>query len=243
VNKARLRQLFSLFGGALVAFILGAVLLNTLMGLLIGHGSNVEVPDLSGLTLREARKRLAPFTLSLQVKSERPSNQFAAGQIVSQFPKPLARVKGGRRIDVIVSTGVDAVPVPAVAGMTVREATFRLGEDALEPGQVVRIPSPRQQRDRIVTTAPGPGAPVARSQRIDLLVSDGPPPTAFVMPDFRGRDADIVMTTLQNAGLEVGAVMTRPDRTSRRGIVVDQTPAPGGRVLAGQAVDLVVAER
>jgi len=243
VNRAGLRPVLSLLGGALVAFVLGVVVLNTLMGLLIGHGSNVEVPDLSGLTLREAAKRLEPFGLRPQVKSERPSSQFAAGLVVSQYPKPLARVKEGRRIEVIVSTGVDAVAVPSLAGLTVREATFRLGEAALEPGETVRVPSARQPRDRIVATSPGEGAPVARSDRVDFLVSEGPPPPAFVMPDLRERSLEYVLAVLQQGGFVAGLVTTRDERSARGGTVLEHTPAPGARVVVGQAVDLVVAER
>lgn len=243
MNRERLRQILWIAGGAFVAFVVGVVLLNALMGLLIGHGSTVEVPDLSGLTLREGRKRLSPYGLSLQVKSERPSSQFGAGQIISQFPKPLAHVKGGRRIEVIVSTGVDAVPVPPLAGLTVREATFRLGEVALEPGDAVRVPSARQPRDRIVATAPGQGAPVARAERIDFLVSEGPPVAAFVMPDFTGRNPEAVVAVVQNAGLKIGTIVTRPDRAAGRGTVLEQSPPAGGRVQIGQTVDLVVAER
>jgi serine/threonine-protein kinase len=243
MNRERLHPILSLLGGALVAFVLGVVVLNGLMGLLIGHGTNVEVPDLSGLTLREATKRLEPFGLRPQVKSERPSSQFAAGLVVSQYPKPLARVKEGRRIEVILSTGIDAVPMPSLTGLTVREATFRLGEAALEPGEVVRVPSERQQRDHIVATSPGEGSAVERSAPVDFLVSEGPPPVAFVMPDLRGRSVEYVLAVLQQGGFVAGLVTTREEHGARGGAVLEHTPPPGARVVTGQAVDLVVAER
>jgi serine/threonine-protein kinase len=241
MRRARVRSLAVLVAGALGAFLVGIVALNGLMGLLIRHGDDVEVPDLAGLTPRDARARLAPLSLEMTVKSERPSNLFPAGRIISQKPKPLARVRGGRRIEVIVSTGVDAVAVPALEGSTLREAGFRLLEEGLVAGDSIRVPSPGNAADRILATTPPPGARVARGDRVDFLISEGPPREAFVMPDLTGIRYDDVVSILRDAGFSIGEVRQEEDRRYRDGTVVDQRPLAGSRILIGDPVDIVVA--
>ena len=106
-------------------------MLNTFIGLLIGHGDEVEVPDLAGITVERARERLRAQSLTLTIKSERASNAFEAGKIVTQHPKPLARVKPGRRVEVIVSTGIERVVMPDLAGLSLTDARLRLGDAGL----------------------------------------------------------------------------------------------------------------
>ncbi len=243
MTRRRLRAVAILIGGALGAFLIGIVALNLLMGLLISHGDEVEVPDLAGLTPRDASARLDPLGLEIAVKNERPSNLFPAGRIVSQHPKPLGRVKGGRRIEVILSTGLDAAVVPALEGSTMREAGFRLLAEGFAAGDSIRVPSSDVAADRILATAPPHGARVARGQRIEFLVSAGPRREAFVMPDLTGLRYEDVATLLEDAGFPIGEVREEKDRRVRNGTVVDQRPLPGSRILAGEPINLVVAGR
>lgn len=243
VTRERLKTLAALAGGVAFGFVLVVLVINAVIGFLVGHGEAIEVPDLAGLGLRDAQARLAPLGLGLTVKSERPSSLFPAGCVASQNPKPTARVKPGRRIEVIVSTGIDAVAVPSVGGVTLREAGFRLLEEGLEAGDTVRIPSEDAPAERVLATSPGAGTRVARGERVALLVSQGPPRAAFLMPDLTGLQLDDVAALLRDAGFAVGEVRMEKDRRVRKGTVVVQRPGPGSRVLEGDAVDLVVAGR
>jgi serine/threonine-protein kinase len=243
MTRDRLRALAALVGGALGAFLIGIVALNAVVGLLVRQGHDLEVPDLAGITVRDAERRLAPAGLSVSVKSERPSAHFEAGRIVSQHPKPLARVRRGRRIEVIVSTGIDAASVPLLEGLTLREASFRLLEDGLSPGDSVAVPFREVPEGRVLATAPPPGAPVSRGGRVDLLVSQGPRREAFAMPDLTNRDIDDVAARIRDAGFALGIVRTEKDRRVPRGTVVGQFPPPGSRVVSGQSIDLDVAAR
>jgi beta-lactam-binding protein with PASTA domain len=67
------KNLAVLIGGIVVAFLVGLVMLNTFIGLLVGHGDEVEVPDLAGLNVESARERLRVQNLALMIKSERAS--------------------------------------------------------------------------------------------------------------------------------------------------------------------------
>lgn len=245
MNRHTLRgkSLLVLIGGVLVAFVLGLVVLNTLIGLLIGHGNEVEVPDVTGLTVDAGRARLSSTGLTLAVKSERPSGSFEAGRIISQFPKALARVKPGRRIEVIVSTGIERIALPDLAGASLVDAKLRLSEAGLVAGGVARAASRARPRDVVLATSPGAGVVVGRSATVDLLVSDGARRAEYVMPSVVGRNVDEVVRVLAEAGLQIGEITERAGSREPRGDVILQSPVAGAYIAAGETVSLIVAGR
>lgn len=236
------KNLAVLVGGVFVAFVVGLVILNTFIGLLIGHGDEVEVPDLAGLTVESARERLRAQSLALTIKSERPSNAFEAGKIVTQHPKPLARVKPGRRVEVIVSTGIERVVMPDLSGLSLTDARLRLADAGLTPTSVTMAPS-RSDPQTVVATSPSASSAVAADGRVSLLLSSGRDRAKYIMPDVVGRNVDEVVRRLAQAGLEIGQISERPGRGEPLGTIIYQTPEEGSYIEAGDDVSLVVAGR
>lgn len=236
------RRLAILIGGIVVAFLVGLVILNTSIGLLIGHGDEVEVPDLAGLTVESARERLRAQSLTLTIKSERASNAFEAGKIVTQHPKPLARVKPGRRVEVIVSTGIERVVMPDLSGLSLTDARLRLGDAGLTATSVTMAPS-RADPQTVVATSPSAAAAVTQDGHVSLLMSSGHDRAKYIMPDLVGRNVDEVVRRLAQAGLEIGQISERPGRGEPLGTIIYQTPEEGSYIEAGDDVSLVVAGR
>lgn len=87
--------------------------------------SKVEVPDLSGQTLSQARSSLASKGLELSVNEEVPSDTLAEGEIIEQSPEPETEVLAGSSVSVAVSSGPHEVSVPAPPGNQTRDGTYR----------------------------------------------------------------------------------------------------------------------
>jgi serine/threonine-protein kinase len=236
------KNLAVLIGGIVVAFLVGLVMLNTFIGLLVGHGDEVEVPDLAGLNVESARERLRVQNLALMIKSERASNVFEAGKIVTQHPKPLARVKPGRRVEVIVSTGIERVVMPDLSGLSLTDARLRLADAGLTATSVTMAPS-RAEPHTVVATSPGAAAAVAQDGRVSLLLSSGRDRAKYIMPEVVGRNVDEVVRALAQAGIEIGQISERPGRGEPFGTIIYQTPEEGSYIEAGDDVSLVVVGR
>jgi serine/threonine-protein kinase len=94
--------------------------------------------------------------------------------------------------------------------------------------------------DDVVTTDPGPGEVVRRGEAVDLLVSDGPPQTSYLMPDLSGRQVETAASWLGQLGL-VPRIVRVPSRGRDPGVVLDHLPSAGERVRAGDIVELKVS--
>jgi serine/threonine-protein kinase len=190
----------------------------------------VEVPEVVGRTVNEARQALGELGLALQIdENERPDEKVPAGQIMQQDPAPGVQTRRDRTIRVWVSAGPRAVTVPPLVGQTERTAQIRLEQDGLEISSVTEFRSPDYPADVIVAQDP---PPQSRAPQVSLLINRGEQAMTYVMPDVIGTDGDRAAAALRARGFRVTIVGSQPYPGVPPNTVVRQQP-PGGFQVAG----------
>ncbi len=207
----------------------------------VRHGSDAEVPDLQGLTNREAKETLDRAGLKQGTVAEASHDRVEAGRILRQAPPPGFRVKKGRAVDWVVSLGPQALRVPALEGESIVHARFLLQQAGLQSGEVETTHSDEILPEHVIASNPRPGEAVAERERVDLLVSLGPAPQRFVMPDLRGEDPDKAASYLERAGFRVEQRYW-PGAKSEWPRVAEQDPPPGYPIQEGETVRLFMGE-
>ncbi len=134
--------------------------------------------------------------------------------------------------------------VPDVEGLPSGEASEQLA--AADLGAVLRYrESPEEEVGQVLEQSVPGGEEVERGSRILLAVGDGPPESAaaaeVIVPDLLGDSYAEAQTALEEAGMTLGGVSDAPSETVSEGEVVDQNPAPGTSLRAGEPVDLVLS--
>ena len=114
----------------------------------------------------------------------------------------------------VVSAGPATHHVPNLTGDTIFHARFLLEREGVQVGQTRTVTHPSFPPDRILACSPPPGTPLGRRAVVDLLVSSGPPPRRYCMPDLRGLDSDVAKGALFLASDESGFV-------TGHGLVID----------------------
>ena len=89
---------------------------------------------------------------------------------------------------------------------------------------------------------PPAGAKDVQSSRVDLLVSLGERPAAYVMPDLQGLPLSDAEARITTSGLKLEKLNVAPYSNLEGGLIAGQTPAPGSRVESGAEIDLQVSE-
>jgi hypothetical protein len=111
----------------------------------------VEVPDLAGRSISQARSILANEGLELSVYEEVPSDTIPEGEVIEQCPDPGTELEAGGFVSITVSTGPHEVIATAPPGDRAREDTNRL--DRAQPP----ASSKHWQQVGAVTERPGAG--------------------------------------------------------------------------------------
>ncbi|MFB4425133.1 Stk1 family PASTA domain-containing Ser/Thr kinase [Streptomyces sp. QL37] len=99
------------------------------VALVVSKGSPVDVPDVSGLSVEDAKDALDEAGLEAKVLSDRVNSREAAGEIARQSPGSGAEAAEGDTVELTVSKGPRMLQVPDVTGKDVDEARSTL-EDA-----------------------------------------------------------------------------------------------------------------
>jgi serine/threonine-protein kinase len=237
------RRLASLAGVALLAFVSGVALVQVGMLLFVRSGAETRVPEVVGLDLDAARTALDRAGFTGVQEREAFSADFAEGRVSDQRPAAGSVLRKGRKVWLTVSLGERRASAPGVVGLSIRQAGIALQHERLETGTISRAPHARVPRGTVIAQDPAGGASLPEGGRVDLLVSLGPPPAAWLLPDLSGRALVEVEGMLARVGLRVGEKTVVLDRSVPPGTVLEQDPAPGGRVETGQRIDLVVSSR
>jgi eukaryotic-like serine/threonine-protein kinase len=222
-----------------VALLGGFLIVNLiLMPSFTGQGAEVRVPEVIGLSEREAERLLAAEDLKLSKISEQWSPDVPRGFITEQDPPAGGLVKRGRRISVIVSLGAQGTSVPVLEGVTARQATMLLENAGLKVGKTARAYADDVGKDLVIASDPPGETVVEQDAAVDLLVSLGPVPRSFVLPDLSGHDGNAAARGLRDQGI---AVSVREGRGSQKsGDVNAQEPPAGRRVAPRDSVILYV---
>ncbi|MFE2459055.1 Stk1 family PASTA domain-containing Ser/Thr kinase [Streptomyces sp. NPDC059402] len=99
------------------------------VALVVSKGSPIDVPDVTGDDLEDAKAELTEAGLKVKVADERVNSQYDSGQVARQTPDAGGRAAEGDTVTLTLSKGPRMIEVPDVVGDSVDDAKRKL-EDA-----------------------------------------------------------------------------------------------------------------
>lgn len=249
-----MRQIFHVLLLALVMMLVALVSALTAMRLAI-HGREVAIPKLVGMTVSEAEHAVSVAGLEITIERQFYSPDIPEGRIMTQMPPAGTKVRRGWMVRVAQSLGPQRVAIPDVTGQSERVAEMSIRRRSLNLASIAQVSLPDTTADLVISQNPPANASGVAAPKISLLVSNGPEPASFVMPNLTGQPLGSATLALQDAGLRVGRVsmvaaptpaegqppspspVTQPNSAS---MIVTQSPAAGQKIVAGSAVNFEV---
>jgi eukaryotic-like serine/threonine-protein kinase len=199
----------------------------------------VEVPQLAGKTVNDARTLLAEMGLNLRVEEgRRVDPKVPPGQVLMQEPQAGLRTRRERSVKVWVSSGPRATIVPALTGESERTAQLRLQQEGLELAVVSEIRAPEYPTGTVVAQSPPPKTNAAQ---LSLLVNRGEGGTTYLMPDLIGINGERAADVLRARGFRVALVGDQPYPGVPAGVVLRQQPQAGFQISPGEPISLEVS--
>ena len=223
----------------LLVFILAAAaFLSAITAMRIAiHGREVTMPNVVGINVSEASRILQSRGLVLRVADRIYSDQ-PINAVVRQTPTSGLLMKVSQQAHVVLSLGQRQLQIPLLEGNSLRASRIELLRAGLQVGEVsgVTMTTPV---DTVMIQNPKPGAGAA-TPRVDVLVSQGPRETAYVMPHLTGLNEIEAQHRLDVAQMRRKVnYVTAPQWP--HGAVIDQSPMSGTRIPASSTVELTVA--
>ena len=253
-----MRQFFRMLLLTLVLLTVALVSALTAMRFAI-HGREVTIPKLVGMSPLEAERAGAASGLLVVIERQFYSPDISEGRIMTQIPPPGTKVRRGWSIRVAQSLGPQRIAIPDVTGGSERIAQLNIRRRGLSLGSIAHVNLPDGTEDRVISQSPPANASGVAAPKISLLVSDGPEPLTYVVPNLTGQPLGSATLALEDAGIKIGKVSALPPQlppsgdpqisplapsaaseASAASMIINQSPAPGQKIVAGSAVNFEV---
>jgi len=202
------------------------------------HGREVTMPNLVGKNVSEASKMLESRGLVLRVADRIYSDQ-PINVVLRQTPTAGLLMKVSQQAHVVLSLGQRQLQIPLLEGNSLRASRVELLRQGLQVGEVSAVTMPDEPADAIVLQNPKPGTGAA-TPRVDVLISQGPRETSYVMPHLVGLHEVDAQRLLDQAQMRRKVNYVSAPQWPH-GAVIDQSPLAGSKILASTTIELTVA--
>jgi beta-lactam-binding protein with PASTA domain len=206
------------------------------------RGSEVEVPNLIGLTERSANRILVENGLTLTLDGRRFSEIVPESLILAQTPEPGSSVKRDRSVRVLLSLGPRQYAVPDLGGSSLRSSQLLLNQRGLSVGNTLYSHTDSGEASTVVFQTPEAGDLGAADPAVDILVSLGSSAQYFVMPRLIGLSGDEIITRIRRAGFRLGEVVYSQQSGVDGGLILSQQPSAGYRISRNDIISLEVSQ-
>ena len=135
-------------------------------------GESIEMPDLKGLSKKDAEDKLQKMGLKIGSVYERNSEE-EAGTVIATDPKAGSKITKGQSADLIVSKGKKEIKisVPDVTGVSLEAAKSSLAAAGAKTGSVTKEAS-KQAAGTIISQSPAGGSEVLEGTSVNLVVAE-----------------------------------------------------------------------
>lgn len=132
---------------------------------------HIQVPNIIGMSIRDARMALMRSGLVLGTQTSRPDESTPAGNIISINYTPGTKVQRETLIDVVVSLG-SGTPIPDVVGLPLSDAEEALRSLGFAIGPIVRRKSDKSESGTVLTQTPNADVSVPSGTLITLVIAE-----------------------------------------------------------------------
>ncbi len=212
----------------------------------VGPGSKVQIPEsIAGMSVEDATAALTALGLTVDAQTGETNSPTIATGLVAETDPPLGdRVTKGGAVQLLLSIGPKAIPVPVFAGMTEDQA-----KDAIKQAPFTLDDSTVRQFDASIPlgtvidalAADGTSltgvATYGELQTVKLIVSAGP------LPDVTGLSVADAQTKMVQAGLVYGATRAEQysDTVPEGNAILLQVGDGSTPIRVGDTVDIITS--
>lgn len=245
----------SFFVNLLAAILLGLAVLFIFFQLLdriTQHGKYIQVPEIKGKQVEEARKILESQGFQVEVQDSVYYDTLPRLSVVKQSPLPNELVKINRTVYLTINRAEPPlVSIPNFIGQTYRSVLLqlttlglKLGDTTTRPDFAVGSVLEQTYNGKIVS----PGTKIPMGSRISLVLGGGVKQTEVPVPLLLGLTFAEAKVLLESNDLLLGAVVVDGDvADSSAAFVIRQSPPVRDeegrpiRIRGGQLVDLWIS--
>ncbi len=204
------------------------------------HGRGLTVPDVTKMSMPEARAILERSGLRDSLLDQRFNADLPPEYVVDQSPTPGSIVKPNRTVYLTINTTTrPQVTVPDTRNLSLRNAELQLRNYGLSVGEISYVSS--LFKNSVVEQSIPPGSQVDRGTPIDIVVSDGLGQNLVDLPQLIGLPLVEAQLMLRERNLRIGSVLYQASNRYPLDYVISMKPDDVDSLQEGSLIDLILS--
>lgn len=197
--------------GAAVFFIGLSIVASLLLSLFTRHGKEIEVPDMTNMSVAAATKVAAASGVRIEVSDSVYVRKMTKGAVYRQLPAAGSKVKAGRRIMLTINAvNAKKVSMPDLVGYSMRQARAELASKGLVLNKLIYVEDiatnnvlKQLYRNREIK----PGREIESGSLIDLVIGLNPENNLTFVPNVTGQKYSRAVDAIHDNSLNVGKLV------------------------------------
>ena len=214
------------------------------LGAITQHGSEITVPDLTGLKIDELDDYLSNRDLEYEIIDSIFNLKERKGTVISQDPFPNSKVKSGRKIYVtVISKLPERTTVPDLKDLTLRQTIAVLQTYGLKVGKLEYVTDiarnavlKQKYKGQIIEQ----GTMIEKGSLIDVVLGRGDKNEKTSIPYLLGKKRNEAIKLIQELSLNIGKEVFEDDVDTSNARVYKQFPnySKKSNISLGSSVDI-----
>ena len=228
--------------GTIVGVLIAALLFVFILWPRISSGSDVEIPDVQGMTVEQAQNALEDDGLEVEKKTkEEASDDVDEGKVIGTDPEIGESVKEGTKVTLIVSTGSEKIEIEDYTGEDVDDVKRELEDAGIRVVTEERDVASGDgvKENTIIDQDVEPGTKLGDGDTITLTI----PNIYKTYPNFTDGTytEDDVKKFCDENGITLNVTYIE-DMTKSEGVVTYQNMGAGSRINSGDNLRIKVVK-
>ncbi|WP_075980972.1 Stk1 family PASTA domain-containing Ser/Thr kinase [Bacillus massilinigeriensis] len=203
--------------------------------------NDVEVPDVSGLELSEAKADLRESGFKIGEIIEVNDEKIEEGLVIKTNPKEGKLVKEGSEIDIYQSSGKEKFELSNYLNRDYDDVVLLLDKRNFKDIIKTEVYDDDTEAGTIIEQFPEPGKQIVPEDTVlKLTVSKGSQP--ITLKDLKEYNEKGLKEYADSVGLNIEISKEEYDDQIEKGLVISQSPSPGTQMKKGDRVTVVISK-
>ena len=228
----------------IIAVILSVSLLlvldNIILEYYVNTNKEIYIPDVRGMYKNSAVNKLKSVDLRVKIESIPYTKDSEIGKVIKMSPPSPIKIKTGRVIELSVPLERKNIVVPNLIKETVRNALIIIKNNNLEIDTIMYEYFSEYNKNQVTFQSPKPNQIVQSGTKVTMMVSKGPPPDLFIVPDLINLSLSRAENLIIQSGLRIGKIDSEYHPELLKETVIDQSLTPGMSISIPAKIDIII---
>lgn len=203
----------------------------------------VTLPELKGKNIIHVLETLTLMGLNAKLRGTEYDDHLPRYHVILQDPAPGAVIKKGRDVTITISRGQKEIIIPDLRHLSLDQARIILEQHELKTGTLAFTHSGTVSKHSVMAQYPKAFSNTLKGHSCDLLISQGPQPDEYVMPDITGRYLSRGIALIEENNLTLQTITPRFSSLYEENVILEQYPAAGSFIDSETEISMVVNAR